>query len=515
MKSMINKKSLLILISIVLLGLFLRLYKLDALPLTTDEFLDINSSFGYHMTGQWKAWDFNSQMVNDSLFAPRDNRAWMYKIQVSQLFNFFDPTIFVARTVSVFWGVVSIVLVYFAGRYFTGKNAVGLISSFLFSISIAGITIDRTLRMYAMLFPIFLLLSWLVFLFFEGKTGKDWESIEYLKRKTGFNFFWAPFVFIVFTLSFNLHLLTVVIGGVFLLYCLMKALFIFKQEHSWKNKYVFFVVASMLAFISTMLLFPEIISYKNGSINFFKDSYYQGSIEFFRFNSRYILGAVSDYVNPFVAYALICIGSYFLIKNNEEGSKKGLWLLASFFGIVGAMTFVLKFGYGLRFIYFAMPFGIILLASGIYYIAKFVQENSLSSKKFFFMLTVTFFLLALPDYNKLFFSQGIYSQIDEKDDYREAFAYLTKNSSRGDALITRNFRNFYYARAGLIAHDLKAHQKISLAELERIMSENDTVWGVFEKNSGSFDKEALALIKKEFMVDKKFGDVVIFKREKK
>ncbi|KKQ80049.1 MAG: hypothetical protein UT03_C0034G0005, partial [Candidatus Moranbacteria bacterium GW2011_GWD2_38_7] len=64
-----NKKVLLILFAIILLGAVLRFYKLGELSFVADEFLDINSSYAYSQTGAWQSWDFNHGEVNaDNIF---------------------------------------------------------------------------------------------------------------------------------------------------------------------------------------------------------------------------------------------------------------------------------------------------------------------------------------------------------------------------------------------------------------------------------------------------------------
>jgi hypothetical protein len=87
-----------------------------------DEFLDMNSAYGYFKTGEWKAWDFNHQepsAVNTN--TARDERANIYKWQVAQLFRFLPPTEAVARSVSVFWGGITLLMVFGASRYTTSE----------------------------------------------------------------------------------------------------------------------------------------------------------------------------------------------------------------------------------------------------------------------------------------------------------------------------------------------------------------------------------------------------------
>ena len=129
-----------ILLAIVILGTFLRFYKLGENSFVADEFLDINSSYAHAKTGEWVNWDFNLEKVNEeNAFSPRDERAWAYKWQVATLFKFLPPTEGTARAVSAIWGIITILLIYFVAKDFTKNKTIGLIAAFLFAISIDGI----------------------------------------------------------------------------------------------------------------------------------------------------------------------------------------------------------------------------------------------------------------------------------------------------------------------------------------------------------------------------------------
>ncbi len=161
MKLKLSKKNIItILLLIVLFGAILRFYKLGATSFVADEFLDIKSSYAYFKTHQWQSWDFNWGKVNtDNVLEARDERAWAYKWQVAQLFRFLPATEGTARAISALWGVLTMVLIYFVGTYFSKKKMVGLLSAFLFAISLSGIEFDRKLRMYAMFLPVYLVFS--------------------------------------------------------------------------------------------------------------------------------------------------------------------------------------------------------------------------------------------------------------------------------------------------------------------------------------------------------------------
>src|SRR3972149_8160131 len=122
------KQALCILAAIVILGIGLRFYGLDNNSFVSDEFLDMNATYGYARTGEWKAWDFNFNKPSEvNINLPRDERAIVYKWQVAQLFRFLPPTETVARSVSVFWGVISIAAIFWAAYVLTRRKEIALI----------------------------------------------------------------------------------------------------------------------------------------------------------------------------------------------------------------------------------------------------------------------------------------------------------------------------------------------------------------------------------------------------
>jgi len=494
------KKAFSILFLIVVLGFALRAYKLDANPFATDEFLDINSTYGYYKTGHWLAWDFNSDKVSENLYAPRDERAPVYRWQVAQLFHWFQPTETVARSVSVFWGIVSIVLLYLTGTYFSGKKEIGLLSAFLFSVSSAGVEIDRTLRMYAMFLPVFLLFSWFLFRFFEEEYNGKILFFRKIYEHFGLNIIWLLPAAAAGLISWYTHILTANMGVIIFVYLLINFFRIFfRKKRLATNKYAVALLVLLASSGIFYFIFPEIIS---GYSQFFT---------FFKFNSKYFYAAVSDYTNFFMAYSFIFLGIYALHKN---AGKKSAWISTNFFSILAAAVFIWGLGFGLRFFFFAMPFGIILISAGIYRGAELISENSLKFKRWIFSGFLAVFLIILPDYSHFLSSNNFYKQSEDEADYRKIFAYIVKNGQPGDTLITRNFRSFYFKNAKLNIIPIKWEQSISMAELNQAVSKNSAIWTVFGDGKGSFDKEALQFIKNNFQLKKEITGEGIYKWEK-
>lgn len=497
-----TKKTFLILLAIIILGTGLRAYKLDANSFVTDEFLDINASYGYYKTGQWLAWDFNTDKVSNNLFAPRDERAWPYRWQVAQLFRWFPPTETVARSISVAWGVISIIAIYFVGKYFTGKKEIGLSASFLFAISALGVSIDRTLRMYAMFMPVFLLFSWFLFRFFEEEYRGKIMIFRKIFDRFEINIAWLLPVAVAGLVSWHTHILTANMGLIVFIYLLINFLRIFLREKRLTiNKYAVSLAVLATGFGIFYLLFPKIVSN------------YSQFFTFFKFNSKYFYAIVSDYTNFILAYFFIFLGIYAISKNSKF-LKGTVWISACFFTILGAAIFIWSLGFGLRFIFFAMPFGIILISMGIYHGANFISGNSLKFKQGIFAGFLAASLILLPDYSRFFGSNNFYKQSEGDPDYRKIFAYIVKNGAPGNTLITRNFRSYYFKDAQFNVIPVEWEKSISMEKLNQVISESSVIWTVFGDGKGSFNKEALQFTKSNFQLKKEITGKGIYKWEK-
>ena len=151
-----NKKYFLIILTlIVFLGAGLRIYNLGEKSFDRDEFFELNSSYGYFKAGTWVAWDFGSDKPLKASLQDKTSteRAEVYRWQLAQVYKFFEPTEISTRAVSVFWGIVSIIAIYFVTLSFTGNYWVALLAALLVAVGESGIVYSRRLRMYSMLFP--------------------------------------------------------------------------------------------------------------------------------------------------------------------------------------------------------------------------------------------------------------------------------------------------------------------------------------------------------------------------
>jgi len=477
---MLTKKTVYIILAVIIIfGAFLRFYKLGNNAFVADEFLDINSTYAYFKTGVWQNWDFNFGKVNaENIFEARDERAWVYKGQVAEFFKFLPPTEGVARSVSALWSILTIFLIYWIGSYFTKNKTIGLLSAWLFAVSIQGIELGRRLRMYAMFLPLYLLFSWLIFRFLEEKYEGKNAFLRAINGRVGLNSPYLLPALAVGILSLITHQLTaniVFTAGIYLLWGAIKT---YKKEKKYLNKYSSLLGLGILGIILATIIVPKEVEAFTAGLRFFNNHW------------EYVGLLFSDYGNGILAAMLLILGAYFVYRK-QDLPKEGSFLVISFLVPLLASIFLWSRNVGAQYIFFLKPFTIILIAAGIYYAAKFLKDNlgNYGQKAFWTILVIL--LLILPNYAYFFQSDNTYNQTSESDNpnYRKVFAYFKKAKKEGDVLITRKFRNYYFSSAKVKIFDFGgelAKEKLSLADINKITAENPSGWFIFSDNDESY-----------------------------
>lgn len=500
-----KNKIFIILAAIVLLGAFLRFYKLGEVSFSADEFLGVNVTYGYLQTGEWKRWDFNLNKLADdkpyfkTIFdfdiwdggEESYTRAWVYNWQIVQFLKFLpteEESTF--RAVSALWGVITILIIYLIARAFTKNRIIGLTSAFLFAVSIDGITFDRNVRMYAMFLPVFLLFSYFVYQFFESKKYFGNELIKKIKIKSGLNFIYILPAIILGLLSLHLHLLAVNIIPALLVYFLILEFLKFKNKKVFLNRYTIYILIVAIFSIALLIFYPNNLVLLKSFLA--PDDHFS-----------YIGKVLSDYAGPILTLIIMALGMIYLWKKRI---KECVFISSLFFVTLFMAIFFWNRSAGEQYIFFIKPFQIILLSSGIYFAAKFIGKNFKQYGEKIYLASLLTLLLLLPNYYYFFQENNTYHQNSnsEHPDYKAVFNYFLKNRNEEDLLITRNFRNYYFAGANvkLITfggeRSEKESARLTKERLKKIRSENAHGWLIWSENDENFiSKNARKYINKE------------------
>lgn len=485
-----NKTTLGLLLVILFLGAFLRLWKLDHPSFSADEFLGINASYGYFKTGQWKMWDFNQEVLTEKIY----NRASLYYWQVAQVFQLFEPTEFYARLVSVFWGILNLILVFLITLKKTKNKKLALLATFLLAISIAALNYDRKLRMYAMFSPLYFLLSWLVFDFIESKFHfSKWSSKEVFKK-----IIFLGGIFFLGLVSLHVHLLTVNILPSLVIYLALTLLFCQKNLFSKKELILGSKKFNQAAvFLTALILFFLLFSFS---------TYVKDALLFFGWqegNWSYLEKVFWDYSYLPLSLVFLVLGGYYLIKKYQ---KVGLWIIVSFFVPLFLAIFIWDRSPGHQYIFFLHPFKVIIMAAGVLNFSQVIAEKVFPQrKKAAFIVILGTVLLVLINFS-FYFSKEVFwgnPRKWEKSNYRQVFRYVLKRKQPNDLVITRGFRNYYLAGSKSKLLDFggenKKEDRLTLEKIIKAQEENQKIWLVISTNDWDYiEGKAKRYIQKTF-----------------
>ncbi len=481
------------LVVIILLSAVLRLWGLGNNPFVADEFLDVNATYGYHQTGEWKAWDFNHDETSVRDNDASDERAWLYRWQVAKVLDYMEPIEFNVRLVSALWGILTTIILYFVTFSLTKNRWIALVAAFLWAVSIPAIEINRKVRMYSMFAPMFLIFSWSLFKFIDSMgrcscTGGTcpgkmiWKGILRLK--------WIYLIpTIIFgAISYHLHQLT---GNIVLvLFVYFVVMFVIKRKELVARRYGAYVIIMLVGALLTKIFVPSVWTQFVSSLTFFENHW------------NYIGHITINYWHPILGVILALIGAWFVtVKQKDE--RPGVWIVVTFFTILLGAILLWNRNVGPQYIFFVQTFGFILVASGIYALAQYLQKK-LGSRSVFMIVIIASFVL-LPSYYYFFQDNNTYHITSKADsaNYRKVFLFVKKNVNDGDAMITRNFRSYYYAGLDIPVLDFGSERsegqikdegkvkKITVQEIQVMTNKYPTVWVVYSDNDEKFiTKEA-------------------------
>jgi len=470
-KWFLGKQTLALLFVIIAIGTGLRLYNLGYNSFVADEFLDINSSYGYSQTGTWKAWDFNygvpaTENINDA----RDARAAVYKWQVAQVFKILPPTETSARLVSVLWGVISMLLIFWVTRYFTKSKEAALIATFLFALSVSAIIFDRRLRMYAMFLPVYLALTTSLYALFEQEYRGRLDRVKHVWEKYGVNVWFVIPTVVLGYVAFLTHQITLTIVPMFGVYVLVMSILLWRQGNR-KNKY------SILTALGILVLVGLIVTGLWSKVSYL--------FVFFDNHYSYIGYVFGDFAQPLMGMLLVAVGAWALIKNRET-HKQGVWLAVSL-GVPLAMAIWLWHrNAGPQYIFFVQSFTFILAAAGVNWLRLLLVEKFTHTKKVS-LIVLLLTVLLLPNY--LYFQEenNTYHETSSggNPNYRKVFTYFKKQHQPEEVLITRNFRNYYWSGAQVLVYDFGgelSERNFSIADLQAIQAKHAHGWIIVSEN---------------------------------
>jgi hypothetical protein len=231
---------------------------------------------------------------------------------------------------------------------------------------------------------------------------------------------------------------------------------------------------------------------------------FTSSLVFFDDHWSYVGHIMRNYWSPLLAGVAIIVGAWFVTAKQED-ERPGIWIVSTFFTILLGAIFLWNRNVGPQYIFFVQTFGFMLTGAGVYAFATYLQKN-IGSRGVFMVAIIAGFVF-LPSYYYFFQENNTYHLTSKADtaNYRKVFLFVKKNINDGDAMITRNFRNYYYSGLNVPVLDFGTERseeqikgegkvkKITVAEVEKFGAQHKTIWIVYSDNDEKFiTKEARA-----------------------
>ena len=167
----------LLLLLVLLIGLWLSMYRLGDFDFREDEYQVIGAAAGYHYTGELYVWNWLEDTQGERYY----DRAWPHTIMVAQAYDFFGISELSSRLVSVIWYLFFILLSYFIGSRALNKKF-GILFAVVVAIFPMYLYWARYTRMYILFIPTFFIASYFIYKgLFEGKTKQQLKLLAGLR----------------------------------------------------------------------------------------------------------------------------------------------------------------------------------------------------------------------------------------------------------------------------------------------------------------------------------------------
>lgn len=205
---------------LILIASFLYTYRLEAFHLYGDEYYGFDTAAGFYHTGKLFRWDWIASELGTRYYP----RAWPHTLLIAASFTVFGISEWSARFVSVIFGILTVPTAYFVVQYFVDSRKVALVTCLTLILYPNLISYFRWTRMYALLIPLFMLLTYLVFraLVEDRTVDVGVESVNrLLDRNLNFNIPLGILSLAVLYIAYEIHynaLLILATSYVFVLY---------------------------------------------------------------------------------------------------------------------------------------------------------------------------------------------------------------------------------------------------------------------------------------------------------
>ncbi|MCF6366604.1 MAG: glycosyltransferase family 39 protein [Bacteroidales bacterium] len=455
---------------IIILGIsaFSLFYKLDRFDIFSDEVQLTQGAAGYYHTDEYRQWDF----IKKELVGKAYNRAKPHQWVTAQSYKLFGINTWSSRFPSAFFGVLFILLFYFIGKHFVKDKYTSLIAIFTFALYFEFLFLGRWARMYAMIYPVFLLAFYWVFKFLtENNSFQIFNSDKYpfLQRYFNFNYIYFPFLLILLYIGLYTHPNITAIFPVFLMFLLV-SVFIFRIEKKYLTAFSIAVTLLIL-----QILFP----YK---VNF-------SQFTFFEINNSEIYNKAlfgypfSETINLIFIFLS---GAILFISKNNNFRKRYLILFSVLFIIWLLFSYIIDYAPSYRYISFLTPFTVLLIVGSFMLINKILYNKIIQT--ILSLMLIASVLLSFSNHYESLYVTNTYSPAKPSVAHKK----VVKNIQKDDVIFNHWGPKMYLS--GIPENtkflSLGSYQGRSFSDLYKEIQENPHGWLIWHKyNEARLDPE--------------------------
>jgi len=477
--SLFQRNNLLFIILISIAG-FLLFFRLGTHDFFEDEFQVIAAAQGYQKTGTFFSWDWINQTITNSPY----ERAWPHTFLIAQSFRLFGVSEWSARAVSAISGLIFFIIFYYFARFFTNKR-VAILSLFSAVFYITNYYFFRNTRMYALLIPLFLLLTYCLY---RGLTGDWWIKTrvkwiddllsQYLNFDYRFFILSIPLLYLNYHIHYNSLIIVLV---VFLYVCIMAGL-------TKSKKYVILVIFGFIGICGLILanVFNVLdrLPWVLGLITFFKIR----NTAYFDYLFRHPLGTSAGFI-----LIIIFLLKWFKQKKDMDAFHKELYLLTLTVTAVIFFIFIANRYTSSVYISHIMPIALILIISGFWYLIQHFPKRGVYLLLLFNILVLSNFIIVVP---------GFYSWNTPYGNFSTAYQVINDNYQEEDEVIFGQYlRTYYLQPLDNIRHiSMRNHQTYSFSQFLDDLQNHKAGWITWEtRKAYHIQPEILSYIDTHFL----------------
>lgn len=420
-KQLFSKKEILstsLLFVIIGISIFTLFYRLDYFDLYSDEAQVIEGAANYYHTGESGQWDFVKNTPKNNNYS----RGWIHLEIISWFYKILGISVWTTRFVSVFFSLIFEFLVLYVSWFFTKNKLSAVFITLSIFLSYDFLLLFRWARMYALLFPVFIILSLLAYNVLIKKSPEFMRNklpeklIAYFDFNPLIIFFFLVFAYLGYLLHYNALIILVV------MFLMSIFLLISRKE---KKQLTFLGISTIVFFVA--------ISFPSYSRFLDRFSFFEASNDIIYL--QLMFSTPFSYIVNIILIAII-LGSLFFIKNKEYTNKFIFLLVAiSITWILFAYIFV--FDVSFRYVGFIVPLAVIFII-----LSWDIIIRSLFNK----IVLILFYLLLIVSISSKFYIS--YDMLYEVNKFypakpSKAFPTIVKNYKQGE-LIYKHWASMFY-----------------------------------------------------------------------